>query len=78
VSTTVAADNVVLRVSLEEAHAIVEGLNMLLNCKRFSFKEPHEEVRQLHASLFETVERIEAAVASQTPSKNGAACGCDG
>ena len=66
-STTVAADNLVLRVTREEAHAIVEGLNMLLNCKRFSFKEPHEDSRQLHASLYETVERIGAAVAAQFP-----------
>ncbi len=77
-STTVAADNVVLRVSLEEAHAIVEGLNMLLNCKRFSFKEPHEEVRQLHGSLFEMVERIEAEVASQAPAKGGATAASEG
>lgn len=77
-STTVAADNVVLCVSHDEAHAIVEGLNMLLNCRRFSFKEPHEEVRQLHASLYETVERIEAAVASQATSKNGSATRSEG
>jgi hypothetical protein len=78
VSTTVATDNVVLRVSREEAHAIVEGLNMLLNCRRFAFKEPHEEVRQLHASLYETVERIEAAVATQAPARGGSAAGSDG
>ena len=77
-STTIATDNVVLCVSREEAHAIVEVLNMLLNCRRFTFKEPHEEVRQLHASLYETVERIEAAVANQFPAKGAAASGSDG
>ena len=77
-STSIATDNVVLQVSREEAHAIVEGLNMLLNCRRFSFKEPDEDVRQLHAALYETVERIEAAVASQAPAKGGATAGSDG
>lgn len=66
-STSVATANVVLRVSHDEAQAIVEGLQMLLNCRRFSFKEPDEEVRQLHAELFATVERIAAEVASQSP-----------
>jgi len=65
VSTSVATDSVVLRVSHDEAQAIVEGLQMLLNCRRFSFKEPDEDVRQLHAELFSTVERIAAEVASQ-------------
>lgn len=68
-SSVAATGNVVLHLSRDEADAVVEGLHMLLNCKRFAFKEPHEDVRQLHAPLYEMVERIEAEVAASGPKR---------
>lgn len=62
-STTVEApESVTLHVSPEEAALIVEGLRMLLNSRRFSFKEPSDDVRQLHARVYQAVERIEDEV----------------
>jgi hypothetical protein len=65
VSTPVdTTDSVALHVTREDAGLIVDGLQMLLNCHRFAFKEPGEDVRQMHAQLYETVERIEAELAT--------------
>lgn len=55
-------DRIALQVSREEAEMIIDGLRMLLNSRRFSFKEPSEDVRQLHAEVYEAVARIEAEI----------------
>jgi hypothetical protein len=70
VTTSVAApETVALQITPEEAEMVVEGLHMLLNSRRFSFKEPSEDVRQLHHSVYEAVERIEAAIRKASPKR---------
>lgn len=49
-----------LEVTRDEAELILDGLVMLLNSKRFSFKEPDEDSRQVHAELYAAVARLEA------------------
>ncbi len=61
-TTVVATETVALQISREEAEMIVDGLHMLLNSRRFAFKEPNDDVRQLHARVYEAVERIEAEI----------------
>jgi hypothetical protein len=51
-----------LHFSREEAELVVEALRTLANSRRFAFKEPQEDVRQLHAQLFDLVERVENEV----------------
>jgi hypothetical protein len=56
----VTVDGVCLQLSAEEARLVVEGLRTLLNARRFSFKEPHEDMRQVHAPLFDLLDRVES------------------
>jgi len=57
-STTVTTAT--LEVTRDEADLILDGLVMLLNSKRFGFKEPGEDALQVHADLYATVARFEA------------------
>mgnify|MGYP001287488990 CR=1 FL=1 len=49
-----------LEVTRDEADLILDGLVMLLNSKRFGFKEPDEDALQVHADLYAAVARFEA------------------
>ncbi|MBX3413064.1 MAG: hypothetical protein KF708_10285 [Pirellulales bacterium] len=61
-STTTATAS--LDLTREEAEMLLEGLKILLNSKRFAFKEPDESAQRLHADVFAAVSRFEAFVAS--------------
>lgn len=51
-----------LHFTRHEAELLVEALRTLTNSRRFAFKEPQEDVRQMHAQLFELAERVERQV----------------
>jgi hypothetical protein len=58
----VAQDVVELVFTREEAELVVDALRTLLNARRFGFKEPHEDMRHLHAQLFDLLERVDGQV----------------
>lgn len=51
-----------LQFTKAEAELLVEAFRTLANSRRFAFKEPQEDVRQMHGDLFELAERVEAQV----------------
>lgn len=53
-----------LELTREEAEMLLDGLQILLNSKRFAFKEPDENAQKIHADIFAAVARLEAFVAS--------------
>lgn len=57
-ATQTMTDSATVSLSREEAKAILDGLDMLLNSRRFSFKQADEETAQLHAELIRIVERV--------------------
>lgn len=65
--TQTAPETATLELTREDANLILEALTMLLNSRRFAFKEPHENVRDTHAATFESCERIEAALRATFP-----------
>lgn len=62
IDETVPTTEITLSVTPDEAQMIVEGLKMLANSRRFSFKDREDDVDVLYRQLFETVVRIEALV----------------
>ena len=65
--TSTAVPTASIEITRDEANLILEGLGMLLNCRRYSFKESHEDVRELHASVFQAYERIEGVLREAFP-----------
>lgn len=61
-STTAAT--VALELTRDEAAMLLEGLKILLNSKRFAFKEPDEVAQQMHADVFAAVARLESFLES--------------
>lgn len=61
------ADTASLTVSRSDAERILEALRMLVHCRLFSFKQPDEDVRQLHREVFELYERIASQVHDAFP-----------
>lgn len=77
-STPVATPaTIALHVTREEAEMIVEGLHMLRNCRRFSAKEPGDDVRTLHAALYDALERIEGELAPLLGRRGASAAAAD-
>lgn len=58
--TPMLADTSTVSLSREEAKTILDGLEMLLNSRRFSFKQAGEQTAQLHADLIRIVDRVTA------------------
>lgn len=56
-------EKITIDVTPAEAEMIVEGLRMLLNTRRYSFKAKDDDVRKLHGPLFDAVERFERLLA---------------
>lgn len=54
-----ATDRIEIAVNRDEAELVLDGLRMLSNCRRYSFKEGHESIRQLHGELLDLIARIE-------------------
>jgi septum formation topological specificity factor MinE len=48
-----------LTLTRKDAQLIRESLQMMLNNRRFSFKEPQEVSREIHKEVFEAVERYQ-------------------
>ncbi len=61
-NATVATDGVELHFSKTEAELLIDALRTLANSRRFAFKEPQEDVRQMHPQLFELAERVESQI----------------
>lgn len=53
-----------LELTREEAEMLLDGLKILLNSKRFAFKEPDENAQKIHGDVFAAVSRLETFVAS--------------
>lgn len=59
-TTRTLADTAAVSLSREEAQTILDGLDMLLNSRRFSFKQADEDTAKLHADLIRVVDRVSA------------------
>ncbi len=49
---------ITLEVSPDDAGLILDGLRMLLNCKRYATKDLADDPREIHAQYYDVVERI--------------------
>lgn len=59
---TLARETLELAFTRDELEFVLDGLRTLLNARRFGFKEPREDMRQVHAQLFDLLERVEGQV----------------
>jgi hypothetical protein len=57
-------DTVTLTVSRQEYQWIVQGLHMMLNVRRFSFKKHDEDPTAVNRCLIDAIRRIESLASS--------------
>jgi hypothetical protein len=60
--TSAPAQTAKLEVTRDEAELLLDGLRILLNSKRFAFKEASDDTRQMHADAYAAVARLEEFV----------------
>ena len=68
-STETTGESVDLAITRREADLIHEALNVLCNCRRYSFKDEHKRITELYRDLFEDVGRIRNRLRNAFPTE---------
>ncbi len=57
--TTTAPESASLQITREQAELILEAVKMLCNSRRYAFKDQHDDIEQVHSSLFDSASDLE-------------------
>jgi len=60
------APSVTLQVEPSDVKFLLDGLQTLLNCRKYSFTDPSEDTSSLRATIAQLIERVRAQTADLT------------